>query len=56
MKKAHQSCLSAPAPEPESIHNFVMPEPYVPEKYPDGLHNFEGESKKMIQALNEKVC
>jgi len=55
VKKAHRNSLSAPDPEPESIQNFVLPEPYVSEKYPDGIHNYQGESKKVIQALNETL-
>jgi 2-oxoisovalerate dehydrogenase E1 component len=33
----------------------VIPEPYVSEKYPEGLHNHEGEPKKLIEGLNETL-
>jgi 2-oxoisovalerate dehydrogenase E1 component len=33
----------------------VIPEPYVSEKYPEGLHSFEGEPKKLIEGLNETL-
>jgi 2-oxoisovalerate dehydrogenase E1 component len=47
--------LSAPDPDPESIYDFVLPEPYQSEKYPDGLHDEEGEKKKLITGLNETL-
>jgi 2-oxoisovalerate dehydrogenase E1 component len=55
LKLAHKAALSAPDPSPESIYDFVLPEPYVSEKYPDGLHNEEGEKKKLITGLNETL-
>ncbi|SHI68083.1 2-oxoisovalerate dehydrogenase E1 component [Tangfeifania diversioriginum] len=55
IKKAHKSALKAPDPKPESIYDFVLPEPYKAEKYPDGTHNEEGEKKKLITALNETL-
>lgn len=55
VKAAHKAGMAAPDPSPESIHDFVIPEPYVPEKYPDGIHDYEGEPKKLIQALNETL-
>jgi 2-oxoisovalerate dehydrogenase E1 component len=53
VKAAHKAALGAPDPDPASIFNFVLPEPYVSLKYPDGLHNEAGEKKKLITALNE---
>jgi 2-oxoisovalerate dehydrogenase E1 component len=55
IKTAHKAAMAAPDPNPESIHDFVLPEPYVSEKYPDGLHNEQGDKKKMITALNETL-
>lgn len=55
VKQAHKAALNAPDPTPESIHNFVIPEAYKAEKYPDGLHSFEGPPKKLIEALNETL-
>jgi 2-oxoisovalerate dehydrogenase E1 component len=55
VKQAHKAGMSAPQPKPESIHDFVIPEPYVSEKYPDGLHSHEGEPKKLIEGLNETL-
>ncbi|MFW5822879.1 MAG: alpha-ketoacid dehydrogenase subunit alpha/beta [Tangfeifania sp.] len=55
IKKAHKAALKAPDPHPDSIYDFVLPEPYKAEKYPDGVHNQEGEKKKLITALNETL-
>ncbi len=53
VSKAHKKAIAAPDPDPKSIFNFVIPEPYHPEKYPDGMHNgTSGEKLKFIQALN----
>lgn len=55
IKKAHKAALKAPDPDPATIHDFVIPEPYISEKYPDGIHNATGEKKKLITALNETL-
>ena len=55
VKTAHKAAMGAPDPDPDSIFEHVVPEPYVSEKYPDGLHNHEGEPKKLIEALNETL-
>jgi len=55
VKKAHKAGLNAPSPSPESVHDFVIPDPYVSEKYPEGLHKHEGEPKKLIEGLNETL-
>lgn len=55
VKKAHKASLSAPDPKPESIFDYVLPEPYPAKKYPEGLHNHGGEKKKLIEAINETL-
>jgi 2-oxoisovalerate dehydrogenase E1 component len=55
VKAAHKAGMSAPDPSPESIFDFVIPEPYISEKYPEGLHQHEGEPKKVIEGLNETL-
>ncbi len=52
VKKAHKAGMSAPDPKPESVHDFVYPPAYVPQKFPDGLHSETSEPKKLIEALN----
>ena len=55
LKAAHKAALKAPDPDPETYLDFVLPEPYVSEKYPEGIHQEEGEKKKLITALNETL-
>ena len=55
VKTAHKAALKAPDPDPVKIHDFVLPDPYVSEKYPEGLHDEQGEKKKLITALNETL-
>lgn len=53
---AHKVALAAADPDPKSIFDFVSPEPYVSEKYPEGLHDGSvGEKLKLIQALNQTL-
>ncbi|VBB48609.1 conserved hypothetical protein [uncultured Paludibacter sp.] len=52
---AHKKVIAMPEPESKSIYDFVLPEPYVPEKYKDGIHNEEGEKKNMVTAINETL-
>jgi 2-oxoisovalerate dehydrogenase E1 component len=52
---AHKKVIMMPDPDPASIMDFVIPEPYQSEKFPEGLHNDEGPRKKLIQALNETL-
>jgi 2-oxoisovalerate dehydrogenase E1 component len=55
VKAAHKVGMESPPPDPASIHDYVVPEPYLSEKYPEGVHDFEGEPKKLIEALNETL-
>lgn len=55
VKAAHKAALKAPDPDPKSIFDFVLPEAYESEKYPDGLHEEDGEKKKLITGLNETL-
>jgi 2-oxoisovalerate dehydrogenase E1 component len=55
VKEAHRKALNAPDPDPASIFNFVSPEPYNAEKYPDGLHNYTGEKIKLVEAINKTL-
>ncbi len=55
VKKAHKAAMSAPDPDPASIFDCVIPEPYVSEKYPAGLHSYKGEPKKLIEGINETL-
>jgi len=55
LKAAHKAALKAPDPKPDSIYDFVLPEPYISKKYPEGIHDEKGEKKKFINALNETL-
>lgn len=56
VKKAHKKAITAKDPDPKSIFDFVIAEPYVSEKYPEGLPNGkEGETMKFIGALNNTL-
>lgn len=53
---AHKKAIVAPDPTPESIFDFVIPEPFVSTKYPTGSHDSsKGEKLKFIQALNDTL-
>lgn len=56
LSEANRKALAAPDPTPESIFDYVLPEPYKPEKYKDGVApNAEGEKKNLVTALNETL-
>lgn len=44
LSAANRKALAAPDPDPKSIYDFVMPEPYQPQKYKEGTH--EAEAKR----------
>lgn len=52
---AHRRALAAPDPDPVSVYDYVLPEPYVPERYPDGTHRAEGEKQFLVTAINETL-
>lgn len=43
---------SAPDPDPSTIHDFVVPEAWTPERWPEGLPDGSGEEMSVVQALN----
>ncbi|MDC1107129.1 thiamine pyrophosphate-dependent enzyme [Prolixibacteraceae bacterium] len=55
VNKAHRKVIKAEAPSGESIFDFVIPDPYVSTKYPEGIHEYDGPNKKLIEALNETL-
>ena len=50
---ANRKAMAAPEPDPATVLDFVLPEPYQPEKYVEGTHSQEGEKKNMVTAINE---
>lgn len=55
LQMANRKAMAAPDPDPASVFDFVMPEPYKPEKYVDGTHSYDGEKKNLVTALNETL-
>lgn len=55
LNAAHRKAIAAPDPDPKTIFDFVTPDPYIPQKYVDGIHNEEGEKKSMATAINETL-
>ena len=55
VKDAHKKAMKAPDPDPASIFDYVMPEAYKAEKYPDGTHQHEGEKLKLVEAINKTL-
>ncbi|SDB93981.1 alpha-ketoacid dehydrogenase subunit alpha/beta [Williamwhitmania taraxaci] len=55
VKEAHKKAMAAPDPAPASIFNFVMPDAYISEKFPNGLHQEQGEPIKLIEAINQTL-
>lgn len=56
VQQANKKAIAAPDPDPNSIYDHVMPEPYHPQKYVDGIHNeTSGEKKNLVTALNETL-
>ncbi len=55
IKEVHNKGIKAPDPDPASIFDYIIPEPYISEKYPDGTHNYDGSKKKLVEALNETL-
>jgi 2-oxoisovalerate dehydrogenase E1 component len=46
---------ASPDPRPESIFEFVVPEPWSPERWPQGLPDGTGENMSLVQALNQTL-
>lgn len=55
VKDAHKKAMKAPDPDPSTIFDFVIPEPYQAEKYPDGTHSHNGEKIKLVDAINKTL-
>ncbi len=55
LSQANKRAIAAPDPDPKTIFDFVLPEPYHPAKYVDGTHNEQGEAKNLVTAINETL-
>jgi len=52
---AHEKAMAAPNPDPASIYDFIIPEAWVSEQFPNGTHEASGETKSVIAALNQTL-
>ncbi len=52
---AHKKVIMMPDPDPATIFDHVIPAPYIPVNFPEGLHQESGTPKKLIQALNDTL-
>jgi 2-oxoisovalerate dehydrogenase E1 component len=51
-EEAADRAKAAPDPDATTIHDFLVPEPWVSEKWPEGLSDGSGEEMTLVHALN----
>ncbi|HYX22400.1 MAG TPA: transketolase C-terminal domain-containing protein, partial [Thermoanaerobaculia bacterium] len=51
-EEASDRARQAPDPDPATIHDHVVPEPWRPERWPEGIPDGSGEPLTMVQAIN----
>ncbi len=52
---ASDTALRAANPDPASIHDFVLPDPWISPLFPGGVHDEKGASLTMLQAINQTL-
>lgn len=53
--QAADRAKAAPDPDPATIFGYVVPDPWVPERWPEGIPDGSGEPQTLVQALNETL-
>ncbi|MBK8793605.1 MAG: 2-oxoisovalerate dehydrogenase [Holophaga sp.] len=53
--EASETAIKSADPDPATIFDYVLPEPWVSEKYPEGLHTEDGEAVTLLHALNHTL-
>ncbi len=53
--EASDTAIKSADPKPESITNFVIPDPWVSNQFPGGIHEEKGEAISLIQSLNQTL-
>ena len=53
--EASDTALKAANPDPASIHEFLVPEPWVSDQFPDGLPAGTGAPVSMLTAINQTL-
>ncbi len=54
-EQAAERAKAAPEPSPETIHEFVVPEPWTPDPWPEGIPDGSGEPQTLVGALNNTL-
>ncbi len=52
---ASETAIVSQDPDPASIFDFVLPGPWISDKFPEGLHHEEGEAITLLHALNQTL-
>lgn len=55
VSQANRKALAAPDPDPATVSDFVLPDPYRPEKYMDGKYEEKGEKEMLVTAINKTL-
>ena len=55
LKAANRKAMAAPDPDPSTVKDYVLPEPYQPQKYKEGVQNEEGEKETLVMAINKTL-
>lgn len=54
LKAANRKAMAAPDPDPSTVKDYVLPEPYQPQKYKEGVQNKEGEKETLVTASTRR--
>lgn len=55
VSQANRKALAAPDPDPATVSDFVLPDPYRPTKYTDGKYKDKGEKEMLVTAINHTL-
>lgn len=55
VSQANRKALAAPDPDPATVSDFVLPDPYHPGKYMDGKYEDKGEKEMLVTAINKTL-
>jgi 2-oxoisovalerate dehydrogenase E1 component len=54
-EEAADRAKTAPEPSPDSIYEYLEPEPWVSERWPDGVSDGSGEPLTLVQSINQTL-
>lgn len=55
LSTANRKAMAALDPDPATIYDYVLPEPYHPQKYKEGLPGEEGVKETLVKAINQTL-